>query len=109
MEQIEQIFNDIKDHACQCADLNFSMKYNYHCLSKSVYCKCGKEWEVPFSIVRESKKSEETYARLQDGLEFLNHSKFRKNRYEILKKEKEENRQRKSLERRKNAIGSLEV
>ena len=109
MSMIEDIASEVRDHTFKCGS-KISLAYDPKRLSKVVRCECGYECEVPFTAVLELKGVERAFSDFEVVIEALNHPSFREKRMEFIKKEQEEQKQLKNLERHKNnAIGSLEL
>lgn len=109
MSTMENIRDNINKHALECDNLKFSARCDKSGLSKIVYCQCGWEQEITFAAVMASKDGKVLYDGLQIAIDAFNSDTFKRVRIEHFRKQKEQEEKDRRLERRKNAIGSLEV
>lgn len=108
MNKAEEIIASIINHACECDGFKFSIHYDPRRFNKFIKCHCGWEKEIPFAEVMEE-NSLQLLDKFLGSIDTFNFHGFEKRILEIVKKKKEEEMQRKNLERHKSAIGSLEV
>ena len=106
MTMMEEIINAVREHALNCEVPNFSMRYDEKSLNKKVKCSCGYERDVPFTVALESV---EGFKNFENTLRSFNSPTFLRLRKESIERRKEEEVIRRNIERRKSAIGSLEV
>ena len=106
MTILEEIINAVRLHALSCEVPNFSMRNDLASLHKKVRCSCGYEREIPFSAALESA---EGFGNLENTLNAFNSPTFLRLRKENIERRKEEESIRRNLEKRRSAIGSLEV
>jgi len=109
MSMLDKIIEDVKTHALKCDSPKIFIRHDHNSLNKIIRCECGYECELPFSAALESAPSKQAYLDFETALDLFNSPQFLKHRKEIIKKAKEEEARSKELEKRKNAIGSLEV
>ena len=119
MSKITKIHQDCLDHSYDCDIHMFCVFHNVNedVAHNKIKCSCGFEREIPFSSALESPND---YINLNSALEFWNSPDFKevRERANRIRKEareledrvrKEREIIRRNLEKRKNAISSLEI
>lgn len=108
MSSMDDIIVSLRDHALTCGSKMRLSIDQYH-LHKFVICECGYECDIPFVTILAAKEPEKITLQLQEALDFFNHPKFRQKMEKVIQEQKENEERRQKLERRKSAIGSLEI
>lgn len=109
MSLMEDILASTKDHVFKCDKPNLFINHDVSRISKFVQCLCGYKCEIPLIAFLENRNAKKLFSDLEIAIKMYNSPGFQKEKAMVLQKQKEEEEQRKKLEKRKNAIGSLEI
>lgn len=109
MSLMEDILISVKEHAFKCDKPDLFINQTESVVSKFVQCSCGYECEIPFVAFLEDRNAKKLFSDLEIAIKVYNNPSFQKEKVRVIQKQKEEEEQRKKLEKRKNAIGSLEI
>ena len=109
MDILKQIIEEVRQHSYDCEDLDLELYDNPIKYGKCIKCACGKEWNITIFDIMGSKNGEKDYNDLKEAIPLSSTPAFRQARIEWRKKREEERDRERFLQKRKSAIGSLEV